>query len=80
MQINGVQVFSATMREQREVLGDRVSGWLADRPEIAIADIVVTQSSDREFHCVAITVFYFDPARSSSAATGRRLAFKESGR
>ena len=55
---NGVKVFSATMAPDRERLGDRITSWLADRPEVSIVDTIVTQSSDEAFHCVAITIFY----------------------
>lgn len=59
---NGVKVFSATMVADRTVLGEKVSEWLASRPGYELADIVVTQSSDAAFHCIAMTVFYWDPA------------------
>jgi hypothetical protein len=59
---DGVRVFSATMHEPRAHLGERVTSWLAANPHHDIVDIVVTQSSDAEFHCVAITVFYKEPA------------------
>ena len=62
---NGCRVFSATMREQRDVLGDKVTDWMAANPTFDISDIIVTQSSDREFHCIAITVFYLDPVAAS---------------
>ncbi|HSN27211.1 MAG TPA: hypothetical protein VLT45_13035, partial [Kofleriaceae bacterium] len=55
---NAVKVFSATMFQDRERLGDKVSDWIASHPESKIADVVVTQSSDASFHCIAITVFY----------------------
>jgi hypothetical protein len=55
---NGVQVFSATMFADRERLGDRVTEWLAKHRHVTITEIVVTQSSDASFHCVAISVFY----------------------
>ena len=55
---NGVRVFSATMMAEREQLGERVTDWLRQHPEIKPVDVVVTQSSDQQFHCVAITVFY----------------------
>ena len=46
------------MFQDRERLGDKVSDWIASHPENKIADVVVTQSSDAAFHCIAITVFY----------------------
>jgi hypothetical protein len=59
-QFNGVKVFSATMAEQRGQLGDLVSAWVRDHAGYTISDIVITQSSDAAFHCLAISVFYFD--------------------
>jgi hypothetical protein len=58
---DGVKVFSATMFQDRERLGDKVTDWLAVHPKHEIADMVVTQSSDAEFHCIAITLFYRSP-------------------
>lgn len=55
---NGVKVFSATMFAQREALGDVVTNWISGNPQIDVSDVVVTQSSDASFHCIAITVFY----------------------
>lgn len=46
------------MFQDRERLGDKVSDWIASHPETKIADVVVTQSSDAAFHCIAISVFY----------------------
>jgi hypothetical protein len=58
---NGVKVFSATMFADRERLGDKVSSWIAEHPSFRIADVLVTQSSDASFHCIAISVFYWEP-------------------
>jgi len=58
---NGVKVFSATMAQDRDQLGDRISQWLLDHPGLEIVDKVVTQSSDEAFHCLAITLFYNEP-------------------
>jgi len=55
---NGVKVFSATMFAQREALGDAVTNWITNNPQFDVSDVVVTQSSDASFHCIAITVFY----------------------
>ncbi len=57
---NGVKVFSATMVAQRELLGASVTGWIEAHPSCAVADIVVSQSSDDSFHCIAISVFYME--------------------
>lgn len=54
----GVKVFSATMARDRDELGERVTQWLAQQKRIEVVDKIVTQSSDSNFHCIAITVFY----------------------
>jgi hypothetical protein len=58
---NGVKVFSATMFQQREQLGEKVTEWIAANSNISITEVVVTQSSDASFHCIAISVFYAEP-------------------
>jgi hypothetical protein len=57
---NGVKVFSATMAQERDQLGEKVSAWLADHPGLKVIDTIVTQSSDEAFHCLAITLFYWE--------------------
>lgn len=57
-QFTGVKVFSATKAREREALGDRLTEWMTENPQYTIIDTVVTQSSDHEFHCLTITVFY----------------------
>jgi hypothetical protein len=54
----GVKVFSATKAREREDLGEQVTRWIRDNPTSRIIDKIVTQSSDREFHCLTITIFY----------------------
>lgn len=58
---DGVKVFSATMVADRGQLGEKVTAWLRQHPDYELADVIVTQSSDASFHCIAITVFYRDP-------------------
>ena len=60
MKFTGVKVFSATMFADRDRLGDKVTAWIESHPDQEIADLVVTQSSDAAFHCIAITLFYRD--------------------
>ncbi len=55
---NGIKVFSATMFNDRQHLGDKVTAWIADNPRNELTEIIVTQSSDASFHCIALTVFY----------------------
>ena len=53
-----VKVFSATKAKDRENLGDNITRWLQQHSDIEVVDKVVTQSSDKEFHCLTITLFY----------------------
>ena len=54
----GVKVFSTTLARDRETMGETISKWLRDNPGVEVVDRVVTQSSDKEFHCLTITHFY----------------------
>jgi len=60
LQFNGVKVFSATMVADRDQLGEKVTAWMTSHTHLKVTDIVITQSSDEAFHCIAITVFYFE--------------------
>ena len=60
VKFNGVKVFSATMVADRDQLGEKVSAWMSSNSQLKVTDIVVTQSSDEAFHCIAITVFFFE--------------------
>ncbi len=55
---DGVKVFSATKASDRDALGDRVTLWLDEQSDITIVDTQVRQSSDQQFHCLSILVFY----------------------
>jgi hypothetical protein len=54
----GAKVFTATKAKDRDGLGELLTQWIHDNPKARIIDKVVTQSSDREFHCLSITIFY----------------------
>lgn len=54
----GVKVFTTTLARDREQMGENIGRWLAEHPEVEVVDKLVTQSSDREFHCLSITFFY----------------------
>ncbi len=56
--LTGVKVFSATKAKEREELGDHVTRWLRSNADLEVAERVVTQSSDNEFHCLTIVLFY----------------------
>jgi hypothetical protein len=58
MDFTGVKVFSTTLARDRDQLSDRITGWMREHPELEIVDQVVTQSSDKEFHCLTFTFFY----------------------
>jgi len=58
MNFDGVKVFSATKAKERELLGERLTEWLSANPALDVTDTIVTQSSDNEFHCLTITVFF----------------------
>ena len=61
VRFNGVKIFSATMFADRAQLGDKVTAWIADHPSYVLTEMIVTQSSDASFHCIAISVFYRQP-------------------
>ncbi len=54
----GVKVFTTTLARDREAMGENIGRWLSEHPDLEVVDKQVTQSSDREFHCLSITLFY----------------------
>ncbi len=54
----GAKVFTATKAKERDELVEVVTRWIQANPNARIIDKVVTQSSDSEFHCLSITLFY----------------------
>ncbi|MCX5746335.1 MAG: hypothetical protein NT062_27985 [Proteobacteria bacterium] len=60
-QFNGVKVFSATLFADRERLGEKVTEWITNHPKKELTEIIVTQSSDAAFHCIALSVFFYEP-------------------
>jgi hypothetical protein len=59
VKFNGVKIFSATMVADRDQLGEKVTDWMQRNTHLKITDIVITQSSDEAFHCIAFTLFYW---------------------
>lgn len=57
-QFTGVKVFSTTLARDREVMGENITRWLKENPQVELVDKEVTQSSDKEFHCLTVTLFY----------------------
>lgn len=60
--LTGVKVFTATRPADRLALGDQVTEWLARHRDYELSETIVTQSSDSEYHCLSITLFFrYDP-------------------
>ena len=58
VEYQGVKVFTATKAREREDLGKEVTEWLKANPNIKLKNTEVRQSSDNEFHCLSIVIFY----------------------
>ena len=59
MQYDAVKVFTATKAKEREALGEVMTAWLRRMEgELEVVDTKVIQSSDQQFHCLTIVVFY----------------------
>lgn len=52
------KVFSATMKRERDLLGDVITKWLKERASVTVDEKQVLQSSDEAFHCVTIVLWY----------------------
>ena len=60
--ISGIKVFSATKAREREDLGNVITGWMKNNSDKRIIKTKVTQSSDEQFHCYSIALFWGEPA------------------
>jgi hypothetical protein len=69
MSFTGVKVFSATKAREREELGETITRWIRSNTDLEIVDRVVTQSSDDEFHCLSIILFYRERSAGPSGST-----------
>lgn len=58
VQFTGVKIFSTTLARDREVMGETITRWIKENPNAEIVDKEITQSSDKEFHCLTVTLFY----------------------
>ena len=54
----GCKVFSATLARDREAMSETINGWLEKHPGLDIVDKTVTLSSDKQFHCLTIILFF----------------------
>jgi hypothetical protein len=65
---DGLKVFSATMHQDRDQLGERVTEWIAaNRAAVDIVEIEQLQSSDDRFHCLTIIVYVKRKVRTRSS-------------
>jgi hypothetical protein len=62
----GVKVFSATKAEERNQIGETMTRWMREHPELEIVDRQILQSSDSQFHCLTI-VYFYKPAGQNAA-------------
>lgn len=58
MDFNAIKVFSATKAKEREELGEVITKWIAANPAVQITNSNVLQSSDNEYHCLTIIIYY----------------------
>lgn len=66
MHFTGVRIFSATKAKEREELGESVGRWLRANGDVEVVDRLVRQSSDDEFHCLTIVLFYRQKEKSAA--------------
>jgi hypothetical protein len=59
-----MKVFSTTLARDREAMSENINKWLRENPQLEVVDKTVTQSSDKEFHCLSITLFYKERPRT----------------
>ena len=64
VQFTGMKIFSTTLARDREQMGETITRWLDNNAALEVVDKIVTQSSDKEFHCLTITLFYRERPRS----------------
>ena len=58
---NAIKIFSATMAKERSNIGEVATDWISTMSRhkgFDIVDTTITQSSDNEFHCLTIAIFY----------------------
>ena len=54
--INMVKVFSVTKARERQDLGERVTAWIQENPQVKIVNTVVAQTSDQSYHCLSMVL------------------------
>jgi hypothetical protein len=61
-----MEIFSTTMHKERQLLGEWITSWLKANPQVKPVNKIVTQSSDRQYHCLTITILYAGKATVSA--------------
>lgn len=61
--VNFVKVFSTTKPKDRDGLGERVTAWLREHPDVTILQTDVCLTSDRRYHCLSILLFGHEDRR-----------------
>jgi hypothetical protein len=54
----GMKIFSTTLARDREAMSENITRWLRENRQNEIVDKIVTQSSDKEFHCLTVTLLF----------------------
>ncbi|MHB1846664.1 MAG: hypothetical protein ACYCWW_17730 [Deltaproteobacteria bacterium] len=63
LNFTGMKVFSTTLARDREAMGETITTWLREHPQLEVVHKEVTQSSDKEFHCLTVMLFYREKAQ-----------------
>lgn len=58
MDFDGMEIFSGSKHTERKEMGASVTAWRRNNPDVSIVEVRTLQSSDSEFHCVTIIIFY----------------------
>lgn len=59
----GCKVISATMAKERERLGEAYNAWHESAGFPAVERVDVRQSSDSEYHCLSLIIWYWRDAQ-----------------
>jgi hypothetical protein len=55
---DGLEIFSATLASEREKIGDRVTRFLIEHPDLVPVKTEIRQSSDSSHHCLTVLLFW----------------------
>ena len=58
MAFDGMKVFCATTSQRRNSLGETVTDWLNDNPDVTPVEATMVQSSDEAYHCVTMVLCF----------------------